>query len=256
MRPPIAGMQRQDASVPASLDDIAGTLAPAGLNLVGATSVAAYDAGLPSARRILTHFPGMRTAVVIGHGGGDFWRAFRAHCDRHPGHDARPDPVDDYTRVAVASALGPIARRGRLVFPFEHPQVPLSFMRLAACAGLGVPGLVGVLLHPTYGPWIALRAALLLPDDGLVAPRPADGFDPCPTCRERACVAACPAGAVGDGGWDVAGCAEHRRRPDDPCAARCHARFDCVVGRAHRYPPDALAYHQRRARPFLLGHRP
>jgi len=110
---------------------------------------------------------------------------------------------------------------------------------------------VGVLVHPIYGPWMALRAAILV-RGRLEAPRPADGFDPCPTCRERSCITACPAGAVGPAGWNVPRCAAHRARPDDPCAMRCHARVACVLGPEHRYPDDALAYHQRRAREPLL----
>src|SRR2546422_143454 len=92
----------------------------------------------------------------------------------------------------------------------------------------------------------ALRAALLVPLT-LAAPRPADGFDPCPGCTERACADACPAKAVTAAGWDVPGCAAHRLQAEDPCASRCHARFDCVIGRPYRYPPDALEYHQGRA---------
>jgi hypothetical protein len=140
----------------------------------------------------------------------------------------------------------------RFVYPFRFPADPISFMRLGACAGLGRPGLVGVLLHPEFGPWIALRAAILVPF-ALSATGPAARFDPCPACTERSCMAACPAGAVGTGGWDVPRCASSRARSDDPCAARCHARFDCVLGREHRYPAEALAYHQERARPALLA---
>src|SRR5262249_30131946 len=94
----------------------------------------------------------------------------------------------------------------------------------------------------------------LLVSSVLTASRPADGFDPCPQCTERACIAACPGGAATAAGWDVPGCATHRLQAEDACAARCHARFECVIGRPHRYPPDALAYHQRRALAGLASH--
>jgi hypothetical protein len=191
---------------------------------------------------------------VIGNGGPAFWSAYRAFCHTHPGHEARPDPLDDFTRRVVEEAAGPLAGDGsRFLYPFTFPDDPVSFMALGECAGLGRRSLLGVLIHPVFGPWIALRAAIVLPV-AVEGPRPADGFDPCPGCVERSCMAACPAGAVGTAGWDVPRCAAHRLSTDG-CEPRCHARFDCVIGRDHRYPADALAYHQARAKPSLARFR-
>lgn len=226
-----------------------GALAAHGLNLVGTAAIAAYDATVPPEHALSRIAPEARTAVVIGNGGDAFWQAFRRHCGTHPGHAALADPLDAFTRIAIEQAI-PAGARGRVLYPFRFPDDPVSFMQLAECAGLGRRSLTGVLVHPIYGPWIALRAALLV-SDVLTAPRPADGFDPCPSCVDRACIPACPVGAVTEHGWDIPRCARHRTAPADDCAARCHARFDCVLGRPHRYPADALAYHQMRARPLL-----
>jgi hypothetical protein len=220
---------------------------------VGTAAVDAYDASVAPELRLRRLLPEAKTAIVIGNGGGAFWAAFRDHCHAHPEHEQEPDPVDAFTRRAIEAAIATSTDTGgptRLLYPFRYPTDPVSFMRLAECAGLGRPSLVGVLVHPVFGPWIALRAALLVPLT-LAAPRPAEGFDPCPGCTERACVDACPAGAVTAAGWDVPRCAAHRLQPEDPCALRCHARFDCVIGRAHRYPAEALGYHQGRARAAL-----
>jgi hypothetical protein len=35
------------------------------------------------------------------------------------------------------------------------------------------------------------------------------------------------------------------------CASGCTARLDCVYGRAHRPPADALAFHQAAARRMM-----
>jgi hypothetical protein len=235
------------------LTRLATAVAPHGLNVIGATPIAAYDAGLPAGRRLGTLLPAARTAIVIGNGGGAFWEVFRVHCRRRADLARHPDPVDAFTREvverAVATAVPPPVR---ILYPFRFPDDPVSFMRLAECAGLGRRSLLGVLVHPLYGPWMALRAALLVPDV-VHAPRPADGFDPCPACRERPCMAACPAGAVADGGWDVPRCAAHRAATPDPCATRCHARSACVLAPEHRYPDEALAYHQSRAGALLGG---
>jgi hypothetical protein len=232
------------------LERLRARLAPHGLNLVGTAEIAAYDAAAPPAWAVGSRIRDARTAVVIGSGGGAFWAAFRRHLDGAPAAADAPDPLDTFTRRVIAAAIAPLRDQlgagARLVFPFESDGLPVSFMHLAECAGLGRASLLGVLVHPDYGPWLALRAAILLPF-ALTAPRPADGFDPCPTCIERPCIAACPVGAVGPAGWDVPRCIAHRASPADGCGTGCHARLACVYGREHHYPPDALAFHQRGA---------
>lgn len=217
-----------------------------GLNLLGATTVAAYDARVAPARRLGPRAHGARGVLVAGSGGAAFWHAFRAAVPAPAGED----PLDRFTVRCVDAALAGVPAHGRC-FPFD-PDAP-DFQVLAELAGLGRPSLVGVLVHPTYGPWIALRAAVLVAE-APAAPRPADGFDPCPGCVERPCIAACPVGAVGAGGWDVAGCTAHRLADESHCAAACTARLDCVFGRAHRYPADALAFHQAAARRSMARH--
>ena len=188
--------------------------------------------------------------VVIGNGGGAFWSAFREYAG------AAPDtahPLDVFTAAILAAHAAPVAERlglhPELRFPFEATAPPLSFVHLAEAAGLGRRGLLGVLLHPEFGPWMALRGALLV-DEAPVAARPAAGFEPCAACRERPCMSACPGDAIAaPDGWNVPRCIDFRVAGGDanPCVDRCHARVACVYGRAHVYPADALAYHQRRA---------
>jgi hypothetical protein len=227
-------------------------LARDGLNLVGATSVAAYDARVPPAFALAPHAGRARGVIVVGNGGGAFWSAYRAFCRDVPAHETMPDPLDRYTRDTVTRATADLAG-ARCVFPFDFPAIPVSFQALAEAAGLGRPSLVGVLVHPVYGPWIALRAAVLVPVD-VTALRPADDFDPCPTCIERSCIAACPVGAVTPAGWDVGRCAAERLRAEERCGGGCHARIDCVLGRAHRYPSDAQAFHQAAACRAMARH--
>lgn len=216
-----------------------------GIDLVGATSVAAYDARVPADRRIGGDARGV---IVLGNGGAALWKAFRAAVPEAGGDD----PLDRFTRRTIEAATHDLAG-ARCSFPFDSSAPRLDFRLLGELAGLGRPSLVGVLVHPTYGPWIALRAAVLLPIE-VTAPRPADGFDPCPTCVERPCIAACPVNAVGPAGWDVAGCMAHRLADESHCADACTARLDCVYGRAHRYPADALAFHQAAARRTMVAY--
>jgi len=223
-------------------------LAPFGLNLVGVAPVDTYDALVPERYRL---GDAARAVMVIGNGGGAFWEAFRARADGAPGFAQRAHPLDDFTREVIEGHAAPLlaaadVHRG-VRFPFDDATPPLSFVHLAEAAGLGRRGLLGILLHPEFGPWMALRAAFLL-DAPARAARPAAGFEPCATCAERPCIAACPGAAVSSAGWDVERCVTHRLAQDGNCDDACHARVACVYGRAHVYPAAANAHHQGRAR--------
>ena len=238
---------------------LATSLAPHGLNLVGVADAARYDAAVPERWTIGRHARGVRSVLVIGNGGPAFWEAFRRRLDGEPSLTSAYDPLDAFTRAVVTEVVAPFAAElGRpipIVFPFDGGPPALSFVHLAECAGLGRSSLLGILVHPDFGPWIALRAALLLPFP-CEAPRPADGFEACATCVARPCIPACPGAAVGPGGWDVPRCADHRLSgAGDGCDAGCHARIACVYGQAHRYPPDALAFHQAYARGAMARRR-
>jgi epoxyqueuosine reductase QueG len=233
-----------------------------GLNLVAAIPVARYALALGPKSQLSATAPDARSIIVIGNGGGDFWLALKQHAAQHPGWSDREHPVDDYTReviegdiVAPVRALG---LRCSVTYPFAQDRSVLNFMELGKLAGLGGPSIIGVLVNPSYGPWIAFRAALLV-DADLDAPGDAAGFDPCPGCVVRSCIAACPVKAVSfPKGWDIPRCLEHRVEVEPDCASRCHARVGCVLGPEHRYPDDELAYHQMRAlramRPYYFQH--
>jgi epoxyqueuosine reductase len=234
------------------LSDITNALAPYGFNLIGTTTVTAYEALVPQQYHVASLLPEAKTLVVIGNGGGQFWQGFRAYCNNHPDFlQMREHPLDDYTVEVLEETLTPIFTKlgvtHRYCYPFRFWSEPVSFMHMARAAGLAGPSILGVTIHPAYGPWIALRVAVLV-DQELHAEPVAAGFNPCPTCTERACISACPANAISvEKNWDIHACVQHRLRVTTDCVDYCRARFDCVYGREHRYPLDELQYHQRRS---------
>jgi hypothetical protein len=249
------------SAIPPLLASIRSAAAPHGLNLIAAVPVDRYEAIAPPSMRARSIAPDAKSIVVIGNGGGAFWYAFEEYADAHPGWRDRTNPLDDFTRDLSENQIVPMVEGQGVecvtAFPFIGERT-LSFIGLGKLAGLGGPSLLGVLIHPVYGPWIAFRAALLV-NVPLDAPGPADGFDPCPQCTARTCVAACPASAVSSpAGWDIPRCLTHRIEVEADCATRCHARVACVIGPEHCYPDDELAYHHRRAlaamRPYYEAH--
>jgi hypothetical protein len=242
------------------LDQIRVTAAQSGLNLVAATPADRYDAAVTTPYKTGAIAPGTRSIIVIGNGGGAFWGSLKQHADKHPGWMARDNPLDDFTRVVIERDIAPTLTglTHAIIYPFISNAPTLNFMEAGKAAGLSGPSIIGVVVHPTYGPWIAFRAAILL-NEPIDQPGKAYGFDPCPSCTARTCISACPAEAVSvASGWDIPKCLTHRVEVETVCAPRCHARAGCVLGPEHRYPEDELAYHQMRAlramRPYYEAH--
>ncbi|MGH7815489.1 MAG: hypothetical protein ACREQI_15985 [Candidatus Binataceae bacterium] len=225
--------------------------APFGLNLAAAIPISRYDAAVKETARAGSIDPTAKSIVIAGNGGGAMWAALKRHAERNPRWWTREHPLDDFTREIiereVAGAVRAAGVRCAIVYPFMTGGPTLNFIELAKLAGIAGPSILGVAVHPIYGPWIAFRAALLV-DELIDAPGEAAGFDPCPSCATRSCIAACPVGAVSfPGGWDIPKCLTYRVEAEADCAPRCHARVNCVLGPEHRYPDDELAYHQVRA---------
>jgi epoxyqueuosine reductase QueG len=225
--------------------------APYGLNLVATAPVERYDAAVTEAYRARAIAANTRTIIVVGNGGGELWTALKRHADANPGWWERANPLDDFTREIVEREIAPAAQTARvdtrIVYPFMNGAATLNFIELGKIAGLAGPSILGVAVHPVYGPWIAFRAAILI-DQEINSPGAAAGFDPCPSCTARTCIPACPGGAVAfPAGWDIPKCLTYRIEDEPDCAPRCHARARCVLGPERRYPDDELAYHQMRA---------
>lgn len=242
------------------LDAIRIAAAKSGLTLVAATPSDRYDAVVTPAYQVQAIAPGARSIVVIGNGGGAFWRSFKQHADENPGWMVRDNPLDDFTRIVIERDIEAVLSNlaHTIIYPFVNNGPTLNFMEAGKAAGLSGPSIIGVVVHPIYGPWIAFRAAILL-TESIDAPGEALGFDPCPSCTVRTCISACPADAVNFAtGWDIPKCLTHRVEVEADCAPRCHARAGCVLGPEHRYPDEELAYHQMRAlramRPYYETH--
>jgi hypothetical protein len=226
------------------LEHVRQALHPVGLNLVGVTTVETYDRRVPPPLRMQSRQPTARVLLVVGNGGPQLWTAFaRSGWHRRVCHE----PLDSFTQHCIEQRLGPILNRAgatwRAFYPHRFGAEPLSFQDLAHAAGLGVPSLLGLMIHPTYGPWIALRCAVAL-DLGLPVSTPLS-WTPCAACPERPCISACPGSAVtAEAGWSAVVCSRQRLHAPDSCADGCHARHACIYGQPYRYPPAAQRHHQ------------
>jgi methylmalonic aciduria homocystinuria type C protein len=156
--------------------------------------------------------PDRRAGLLIGNTRA-LWPTFVAN--KPPG----PDPLDRY----VESVIEPLVPEGGRAL-YSHRQYNgafVSFQALAVAAGLGSLSETNFVIHPVYGPWFALRAAIVVPGEApVVAPCP-------PVCRCHAPCREALARAVGTTDWQ----------------AWLAVRDACPVGREYRYSEDQLAFH-------------
>jgi len=183
-----------------------------------------------------------RFVLLIGNAGPSMF--FRFTRER----TSEKESLDAWTR----RDLEPLAEDfgGRAVFPFDRPHLP--FLTWTARSGAGFTSPLGMSIHPVYGLWYALRAAILLPVVPDL-PRRSAGDHPCGTCAGKPCLTACPATAFSEGRYDVARCAGHLRTPDGAACMDngCMARHACPVGQNYRHSTVQAGFHMRA---FLAAH--
>ncbi len=212
--------------------EIARRCAAGGVDLCAACAQADYDAVVPADYRLPDVGRPRALVVVLGNSRA-LWPHVRDAVAR--GDD---DPVDAHvTRVvteAVEAALAPWSPRPRaeLRFAPEPPPRRVALQRLAHVAGLAWLAPSHLCVHPVFGPWIALRAAVVIDVDGPdpVPPiaAPCDCATGCGPALERALAAGPPQGQ-----------AELRER----WQLWLGVRDACPVGRAHRYDDAQIRYH-------------
>jgi hypothetical protein len=205
------------------LDALAGT----GIEAVASCAVAPYDARAPADCHSSRFLPGARGLVVAASAGPRLWRAFLERIrDGHASWE-EPHPYDRFVAELLGKADEALAARRIRSYRFEarfDAPVAVNFVALGELVGFGAPGPFGLLIHPTFGPWWALRGAWLVDADVEPAAQGA------PACR------GCPAPCIG--GWKSAGPGIVLATPE--------ARARCIVGRDWRYDDEQLAYHHSR----------
>jgi hypothetical protein len=204
-------------------DALAGT----GIDAVASCRTAAYDARAPADYHSSCFLPGARGLVVAASAGPRLWRAFLERIRDGKASFEEPHPYDRFVTELLGKADDALAARGVRFYRFEarfDAPVAVNFVALGELVGFGAPGPFGLLIHPTFGPWWALRGAWLVDAEVEAATQGP------PACK------GCPAPCIG--GWESAGPGIVLATPE--------ARTRCIVGRDWRYDDDQLAYHHSR----------
>jgi hypothetical protein len=189
------------------------TLAAAGFDIAHAFDAGAFPWLGAGARR---------RGILVGNTRA-LWPHF-TEALRDPALAAEAHPLDRYTEGAIAAAFpGAHVRFTHLTYGGAY----LPLQRLAVDTGLAAMGPQHLLVHPEYGPWFALRAAVVL--DGEPWLHSARIAQPC------ACDGRCEA-------------AFEAARATMSARAWLAVRDACTV-RAWRYTDAQIAYHYDHAFP-------
>ena len=209
----------------AALSEIETRLAAHQLEILGGFHAEA-DAALPV---------GTTTLLLIGPKEPGFWQ----HLTAQPEWDGAPDPVDRWSRRVIGQLACDIGAKA--LFPFGGPPYH-PFYQWALRTGRVWDSPVRLLVHAGQGLMVSFRGALALKEHITVPPA---ATKPCADCTAP-CLAACPAGALGETGYDVPACRAYLSAGDRDCMkAGCLVRRACPVTQAYARMPEQSAYHMR-----------
>lgn len=207
----------------AALADIADRLAAHQLEILGGFH-AEGDPALPV---------GTRTLLMIGPKEPGFW----AHLTAQPEWDGQTDPVDRWSRRVIGGIACDLGAKA--IFPFGGPPYH-PFYQWALRTGRVWDSPIRLLVQANQGLMVSFRGALALKE---LVGVPAPAAKPCDACA-KPCLTACPAGALGAEGYDVAGCHSYLDAGDRDCMkSGCLARRACPVSQAYARIPEQSAYH-------------
>lgn len=225
----------------AGADEVMNTLraelAPRGFDLLQPFRVGRYNDGVEPALRLEDWGSSDNLAVIVGNTRA-LWPVWLDALGRDAALAGADDPLDTYTERSLSLALARIALPVRSSLAHERGDRAVPIQRVAHAAGLAFLSETHMSVHPTYGPWIALRAVVSVAVSGPPG-APAPMAHPCGGCA-RGCQPAFEralstlSGAPSDANVRV-----HWRE-------WLACRDACPVGREHRYSDAQIDYHYRR----------
>jgi len=215
-----------------------------GFDLVRAFPVDGFNATVEEALR-LPDF-GRRSALGLIVGNSKLlWPFFvRALSNDVALRDAE-HPLDRYVVQSIVEASASIDAEHVTLWAHHTSPAAIPIQRIARAAGLAHLSPSHLSVHPAFGPWIALRAVLVVNDEGPEEPPPAPR-DPCSSCSQP-CVEALQRAVESTGSLEGPAVERH-------WTLWARVREVCPEGAEHRYDRDQIRYHYAKDR-SVLGRR-
>jgi methylmalonic aciduria homocystinuria type C protein len=152
-----------------------------GLDLAQPFQVAWCNRAVADAFRLPDFGRSSALGILVGNTRAIWPRFLDALRANRPGLDER-HPLESYVEVTVLAALEPLLHRSEVRWAHDPPPRRVAMQRLAHVSGLAYLSPSHLNVHVTYGPWIALRAAIVIDIEGPSGPSP-EPPNPCPDCE-------------------------------------------------------------------------
>lgn len=204
-----------------------------GLNIFGVADGAPYQEVIPNCQSV----------IVIANGGSKMWEHFLEDCKRAPDSFTQEEnPLDTWIEKHL-HRIDPASPSSRKLIRCAATDQFIDFRPLAIEAGLGHHSHLGLVIHPKYGLWNSLRAAIFTTE--YFKPTILTAQNPCHSCS-KICASQCFGSAFTEKGWSVQTCASFHQN-SDLCATSCNARLSCPIGREYQHLPLAHHYHSNKS---------
>ena len=214
-----------------------------GLDLVAPFSVSAFNSAASVEERLPDLARQDALAILVGNT-RRLWPVFRAALAEDPSRREVAHPLDRYVTESVTDAASTTGVHHELRWAHTMLPHPIPIQRMAQQIGLAALSPSHLSVHPTFGPWIALRAVAVF-DVAVPAPAERPSIEPCVSCA-KPCVAALEKalGAAGPRPLDEIHIGSDWER-------WLAVRDACPVGISHRYSDDQIAYHYTKSAKLL-----
>jgi methylmalonic aciduria homocystinuria type C protein len=214
----------------------------AGLDVVQPFRVDWFNAAVEPSLRLPDWGRNSTLGIVVGNT-RRLWRPFTNAIFNDPELIQRDHPLDTYVETALTDITGRCIG-ARQVTLWAHQTVPsaIPIQRIAEASGLAYLSPSHLSIHPAFGPWLALRAVVVVDTDGPPGEAPR-APDPCARCAKPCLEPLAQALALSPdvGRGDV----ERNWR------AWALVREVCPEGHAYRYDDEQLRYHYVKDRSIL-----
>jgi len=225
------------------LQKIARSAALAGLDLSAAFPVAEYNRSVPEAYSLPAFGRERPFGIVLGNSRA-FWLPFLHALRESEALRDSDNPLNDYVTAAIGRLVQTLRVASEVRWAHSSEPGPVAMQRASMIAGLAHTSPSYLSIHPEHGPWIGLRAVLVL-DVDCAPEEPVPAPDRCTPCL-KPCLAAL------DDAVAASKSAPEGKKVSSQWKLWLAVRDACPVGRASRYSDEQCEYHYRSDRELLL----
>ncbi|RYZ06802.1 MAG: hypothetical protein EOO73_14755 [Myxococcales bacterium] len=212
-----------------------GACAEAGLDLTSPFNVRKYNLQAFGNERLFDFGRPDALGILVGNT-KRLWPVFKRAFEAEPALRTDANPLDSYVAARLRQlGSATLGRPFQLVFAHATAPKPFPIQRLAEAIDFAALSPSHLAVHPVHGPWLALRAVVLVDVEG-PPPSLAQLVSPCRGCSAPCMPALRRALELTPTPLSEDSIAEH-------AADWIAIRDACPVGRASRYEDEQLTYH-------------